>query len=291
MAETAVAAPTAPAGAPLLPLFYRALQPLNSQIHADWRLHEGDAGFANETPFVPVVVGELASASYSYPIVFAADSAQPVAVLGLERRNLFIEGRRWAQDAYVPAYVRRYPFAFVATVNPDGFALAIDSGSERVAQIGTTGAALFEDGQPSELTKQALAFCDAFQADAAATKAFTDALQAQGLLIERRADATLPDGRKLGLEGFQIVDADAFSKLADDVVLDWHRKGWLALVHFHLASLERFNSLLNRQALFAATDDPVTQTSPADASADETALPNSQDAAPAEPTAPTKKKA
>lgn len=216
---------------------------------------------------MPIVAGELVAAARDYPVVFAADSAQPVAVLGLERRNLFVEDGHWAQDAYVPAYVRRYPFAFVATANPDGFALAIDSGSERVAKSGTTGAALFEDGQPSELTRQALAFCDAFQSDAAATNAFTDALKTQGLLIDRRADATLPDGRKLGLDGFQIVEAEAFGKLADDVVLDWHRKGWLALVHFHLASLDRFSALLNRQALVTAAEEPVIQASPAGASA------------------------
>ena len=106
---------------------------------------------------------------------------------------------------------------------------------------------MFEDGKPSALTTQALAFCDAFQAETATTRAFAEALTAHDLLIDRRADATLPDGRKLGLEGFQIVDAEKFGTLADDVVLDWHRRGWLALVHFHLASLERFSDLLARQ--------------------------------------------
>ncbi|MFC4253991.1 peptidase [Altererythrobacter xixiisoli] len=265
MADTP--ASTAPAGAPLQPLFYQALQPLNSQLHADWRLADGDAGFAETTPFVPLVVGELAAAARSYPIVFAADSAQPVAVLGLERRNLFVQGGRWLPDAYVPAYVRRYPFAFVATINPDGFALAIDSGSDRVLQNGSDGTPLFVEGKPSELTSQALAFCDAFQAEAAATAAFLDALKAQNLLIDRRADATLPDGRKLGLDGFQVVDAEKFANLADDVVLDWHRRGWLALVHFHLASLERFGLLLSRQAGLADPATPVTPMSSDAASA------------------------
>ena len=247
--DAADTAPAPPVEAPPLPLFYRALQPLNAALHADWRLKNGDIAFAAETPFVPVVAGELAAAATRYPIVFASDSAQPVAVLGLERSNWFVADGRWAPDCYVPAYVRRYPFAFIATANPGGFALAIDSAADRVAQHGSEGVALFaDDRQPSELTREALAFCDAFQIDAAATRAFTDALKAQKLLIDRRADATLPDGRTLGLEGFQVVDAEAFGALADEVVLDWHRKGWLALVHFHLASLARFNALLDRQA-------------------------------------------
>lgn len=239
-----------PASAPTrgLPLFYREPIALSSQVHAGWRLKDGDAAFAAEVPYVPIVVGEFVAAASDYPIVFAAGDTQPIAVLGLECRNLFVEDGRWIEAAYVPAYVRRYPFGFIATSDPDGFALGIDSAAERLAHDGDEGRALFEDGQPSELTKQALAFCDAFQAEATATRAFAEALKGQGLLIDRRADATLPDGRKLGLEGFQIVDAEKFSALADDVVLDWHRRGWLALVHFHLASLERFSDLLARQS-------------------------------------------
>lgn len=235
-----------------LPLFYRKPQPLNSSVHSAWRLKQGDASFAAEAPYVPIVVGELAAAARDYPIVFAAGDAQPIAVLGLERRNLFVEDGRWTQGAYAPAYVRRYPFGFIATVNPDGFALAIDAASDRVVQSGDEGAALFEDGKPSELTKQALAFCDAFQAEARATRAFAEALKTQDLLIDRRADATLPDGRKLGLEGFQVVDVEKFSKLPDEVVLEWHNNGYLASIYFHLASLERFSNLLNRQALAPA---------------------------------------
>ena len=245
------------ANAPRLPLFYRALAPLHSERHADWRLQEGDASFAAETPYVPIIVGELAQAARTYPIVFAAGDAQPIAVLGLERRNLFLDDGRWIPDAYVPAYVRRYPFGFLATLEAGkeeatGFALAIDTGSDRVLQSGGQGTALFENGEPSALTRQALEFCNAFQAEARATMAFAKALQDQELLVERRADATLPDGRKLGLDGFQVVDAAKFSQLPDDVVLDWHNNGYLPWVYFHLASLDRFQTLLNRQAVSIA---------------------------------------
>lgn len=266
---------------PLLPLFYKSVQPLHGGAHARCRLKDGDAGFAAETPFVPIVAGELVAAARDYPVVFAADSAQPLAILGLERRNLFVEEGRWSADAYVPAYVRRYPFAFVATVNPDGFALAIDAGSERVVQTGEEGndegVALFDNGEPSALTKQALEFCAAFGREVELTALFTTALKEKDLLIDRRADATLPDGRKLGLDGFQIVDAEKFAALDDETILAWQRQGILALVHHHLASLDRFRALLDRQALTpASAHGAVTQSSPADASG--TAKPNAPDA-------------
>lgn len=251
-----VAAASPPSFAP--PLFYREPQPLTAARHAAWRLTDGDHAFAAETAFSPIVVAELAAAARSYPIVFSGgEAAQPVAVLGLEQRNLFVTGGRWAQDAYVPAYVRRYPFGFIATVNPAGFALAIDAASDRVVQSGEAGTALFEADGPSTLTREAMAFCNTFQAEADATAAFAAALRAQDLLIDRRADATLPDGRKLGLDGFQVVDTERFSNLDDAVVLDWHRRGWLALVHFHLASLERFGALLALQG--AAKTKPATK--------------------------------
>lgn len=251
MADNATAA--ANVEAPLLPLFYKALQPLHSTVHSDWRLKAGDAAFAADTPFVPIVASEIASAARSYPVVFAGDTAQPVVVLALEATNLFVDNGKWAADHYVPAYVRRYPFTFVMTEEPKGFVLSIDSGSDRIVQDGSDGVALFEDGKPSDLTRQALEFCTAFGREAELTKLFTDALRDKELLIDRRADATLPDGRKLGLNNFMIVDAEKFAKLDDETILAWHRQGLLALVHYHLASLDRFRALVDRQALRIVT--------------------------------------
>jgi hypothetical protein len=231
-----------------VPLFYTAPEPLSAAAHGTWRLGDGDFTFAAETPFVPVVVGEIVQAMHAYPIVFSAGDAHPIAIMGVERENLFVTEGSWAADAYVPAYVRRYPFGFIPTINPEGFVLAIDAGAGRVRKDGDEGIALFEDTEPSELTRQALAFCDAFQGQAATTRGFADALVAAELLVDRRADVQLPDGRTLGLEGFQIVDADKVAELPDDIVVAWHRNGWLALVHYHLASLDRFPSLLARRA-------------------------------------------
>lgn len=253
-----------PAEAPMLPLFYKSPQTLHVERHANWRLKSGDAAFTAGTPFVPIVASEIAAAARSYPVVFASGTAQPIAVLALEEgSNLFVEDGRWLPDHHIPAYVRRYPFTFIATEEPKGFSLAIDAGSDRVAQGGEEGTALFEDGKPSKLTAQALEFCAAFTRDAEVTRLFTDALTEKELLIDSRVDATLPNGRALGLNGLQIVDAKKFAALDDETVVAWHRQGLLALVQHHLASLDRFRALVDRQALRA-----VTGASPSDASDD-----------------------
>lgn len=252
---------TSDGNTPNLPLFYRHPQPLSSSVHGEWRLQGGDASFAADTPYVPIVVGELIAAARCYPIVFAAGDAQPVAVLGLQRRNLFVKDGRWEADGYVPAYVRRYPFGFIANGKPDEFVLAIDAGSKRVVKSADEGRPFFEDGKPTELARQALAFCDAFQSDAKATRVFAEALKEQDLLIDQRVDATLPDGHKLGLEGFQIVDREKFAKLPDEVLPAWHRNGYLAWVQFHLASLDRFSGLLNRQSSIGTAEPQLPETS------------------------------
>lgn len=230
-----------------LPLFYRDPRPLSSVDHAAWRLVEGDAAFAAATAFAPLVIGEFAPVARHYPIVFVAEDASPVMVLGLEEANLFVDDGGWAPDTYVPAYVRRYPFGFMPA-GEDRFALAIDIASERVVREGEAGMPLFEGAEPSAQTRQALAFCEAYHGEAAMTRAFSAALREQKLLEPKRADATLPGGRRLGLDGFEVVDPARFAALPDAVVVDWHRRGWLGLVQHHLTSLARFEDLLARQS-------------------------------------------
>lgn len=243
--ESESPAPNGGAEANPWPLFYREPRVLSSIEHAGWRVRPTGAGFAAASNSVPVVIGEFAAASRNYPLVFAGPEHTPLAVLGVEAgRNRFVNDGAWVENAYVPAYVRRYPFVFVQTGEPDGYVLAIDAGADAVIRSGDEGNPLFEDGQPSELTRQALQFCDTFTREDQATRLFAAALAEQGLLIERSANIAFADGRRSSVDGFHVVDAERFAALPDAVIVDWHRKGWLALVHFHLASLGRFNDLL-----------------------------------------------
>lgn len=240
--------PQIPGQTPAQPLFYHAPEPLTAVQHGDWRLRPGDFAFAAEAPSVPILAGELPIAMRDYPIVFTQGTVTPVAVLGLDRANLFVTDGAWASDAYIPAYLRRYPFAYFRLDDPERHILGIDAGSHRVLREGTEGELLFEDGKPSALTARMLEFCDAFHGDAAQTDEFCAALVAKELLIDRRADATLPDGRTFGVDGFSVVDSAKFARLDAATIVEWHAKGWLALVSFHLASLARFSELLARHS-------------------------------------------
>lgn len=239
----------ADAPAATLPLFYRKPAVLHSEAHADWRLADGDMAFAARTAYVPIVVGEIAEASRSYPVVFAGDGMLPVVILGFsEGENLFVDQHAWDSEHYVPAYVRRYPFGFVSIPDSGRFALVLDTASERLVREPGQGAPLFEGNAPSQLTRQALQFCEAYQAEFEGTQAFVAALQDQHLLVDKRVDAALADGKRYALDGFRVIDAERLRDLDPELIVDWHRKGWLALVNLHLASLGRLTSLLARQA-------------------------------------------
>lgn len=247
MSVDAVVGTQAPATS-ALPLFYRAPVVLHARVHAGWRLKEGDLGFAAHTPYVPLVVGEIGEASRSYPVLFARDASVPVALLSLSQEtNLFVDNGQWEGGHYVPAYVRRYPFGFVPVQGTDRLALALDTASERLVRGGGQGWPLFEGDGPSELTRQALQLCEVYKSEFDTTTAFVDALVAHDLLVERRAGATLADGRQYAVDGFRVVDPERFMTLDEATVLQWHRNGWLALVNLHLVSLGRLGELMERQ--------------------------------------------
>lgn len=224
------------------PQFYGRPELLHAEHHGTWRIQPGDVAFAAQANSVPVMAGEFAAAARHYPLVFAGAERVPVAVVGLGRGNGFVEEGVWTQGAYVPAYVRRYPFVFAEVEG--GFALAVDADAPMLSKDGETGEPLFVDGAPSPVTRQALQFCDAFTRENAATRELVRLLVEQNLLVERTANITLPQGERSSLGGFAVVDPEAFATLSESVIVEWHRKGWLALVHAHLGSLARFADLL-----------------------------------------------
>ncbi|MGH6696565.1 SapC family protein [Sphingopyxis sp.] len=68
------------------------------------------------------------------------------------------------------------------------------------------------------------------------------------------------DRQALMLSGFKVIDRAKFEALSDAIILDWHRKGWLALIHFHFLSLDRFADLLAHAEKDTAPADAAAET-------------------------------
>lgn len=242
----------APAGTPAkrqaLPLFFRQIEVLSPQRHADLAVKaQGTYAFAAKANSVPVNALEFGLVSHNYPIVFSNDERSlPVAVLGLQAgENLYVdEAGRWERGQYVPAYVRRYPFIALAPQNSTEYALCVDVASELLEPGGARR--LFESGQPSELTKKALEFCQTYQTQQEATRQFVEAVAKHKLLVPRAAKVTLHSGTQRALSGFRIIDEHKFNALGDNIFLDWRRRGWIGLVYAHLASQACWPALVER---------------------------------------------
>ena len=219
---------------------------LDAKRHAAAGLADpSDVGFARATNVIPLSGPEMVHAQAHYPLVFGTGAKPPVlAVVGFKGDcNLFIGvDERWRRGAYVPAYVRRYPFIFMSMANEQRLILCVDEGAPQFSP--TRGIhKLFDGDKPSVSTEQALKFCAAFQADIDASQEFTAELVERNLLVENRAQAKLDDGRQFELVGFQVMPEERFNLLPDQVILNWRKRGWLALAYAHLMSQHRWGDL------------------------------------------------
>lgn len=232
------------------PLFYRNPEPLDKARHKGLGVAEkGNFAFARSTNVALLTLMEFALASRTYPIVFAAgDEPMPVAVLGLRNQdNLFVSDGTWVESTYIPAYIRRYPFAFLESPDKKTLTLCVDVDSDAV--VSTSATKFFEEnGDPSAFTRAALEFCRSFQAQYNQTREFGALLKRHDLLVTRQADITMPTGDKTAVRDFLVVDETRLNELGGDVFLEFRKLGLLPPIYFHLMSLANFRDLAERGA-------------------------------------------
>ena len=229
-----------------MPMFYASPRPLDRVKDGKMKLNRPtDFSFASKTNAIPLLVDEFPMAAAYYPIVFA-DGPLPVpaAVVGLKNdTNLFVgEDDAWVSGAYLPAYVRRYPFILMDDPDNKQFVLCIDEASNLLKEEGEFS--LFNGDEPSDFTKSAMEFCAALRQQGDATDAFVKALKEYDLLMPNNAEIEGHDGSRLQLSGFLIIDPKKFDALPDSVILQWRKKGWLGLVYAQLLSSHRWQNLV-----------------------------------------------
>ena len=229
-----------------LPLFYQKPMPLDAKKHGALSLKKNFGfDFTKEVNAVPINMIEMPQICHYYPIAFSPDeNATPVAILGLrDNENLFLGANgNWDETAYIPAYIRRYPFIFSEIPDSDQLTLCIDNVPE-VVEEGDKQPFFDSEGAPSELSKNALDFCKSYHAAAQQTLDFSKALVDSGILIEREAQINVAGNRRINFSGFRIVDESKLADLNDDTFLDWREKGWLPILYAHLFSGSQWTRL------------------------------------------------
>lgn len=240
------------------PPMYGELLPLDREAHKNLKLDTAQPVVKRvaDQNSVFLAAVEFGDACKEYPIVFVragepgADGKQavaPLAVLGLRPgSNLFVEGDKWTGN-YVPAYVRRYPFA-MARLDGNANNLAVCYDSKWAGFNDATGEALFKDGQPTEFLMNAKTFLENFEQEAERTRLICNLLVDMELLQDMRFEATMPSGEKIDVEGFLALDEKKYSELPDAKVLELHRNGLIAMIEMHRLSMSNMNRLASKYA-------------------------------------------
>jgi hypothetical protein len=255
---------------PNLPLFYKNLQPLSSNLHAKYHARTSDVApyFANAHA-IPLTVDEFIHAQRHMPIVFSTgETAVPLALTGLnEGVNVFVDDEGKAhQPFYVPAYVRRYPYV-LARLRPDAqeLSLCFDPTSDLVGEF-DEGDALFEDEKPTEQLNAILKFCEDFEVAGQRTAAFVKELQDMDLLIDGEVAIQPGDSAQPFIyRGFRMVDEAKFRDLHGDQLRKINQNGILPLVVAHLFSLSLMRDIFGRQMAMGKVPTPSSEPLPENA--------------------------
>ncbi|EQB02205.1 SapC family protein [Sphingobium baderi] len=230
-----------------LPLYHDP-RAVHSVTHRDVAVHVGpsDFSFARKAPMVQIAVDEFERAALDYPIVFFGEDHQPYVVTGLDaERNLFVAEGDYRPDAYVPAYLRRYPFVFARDDDSDALILCLDHGSNRVAKVGDEGAvALFDGDEPTVLTRQALEFCEHYEAAQARTRTLVRLLLELELFEAKQARYTPPGEATANLLlEYRTIDRARLDALAQDDFLRLRETGALPSIFAQIASQANWDIL------------------------------------------------
>lgn len=248
-----------------LPLFYKELQPLSSNLHQDWKARRVEnAPFFATAHAIPLTIEEFGMAQRHYPIVFSVGpNPIPLALMGLnEGTNVFVDEQGvLTSNVYVPAYVRRYPF-MLARLRPEteDLSLCFDPTSNVVGAF-EDGEPLFDGAEPSESIKTVLGFCEQFEQAGQKTAAFVNELNQHGLLIDGEVTIQPDDASQPFIyRGFQMVSEDKLRELRGDVLRKMVQSGLLPLVYAHLFSLPLIREVFAAQmAQGKVPTPPVTE--------------------------------
>ena len=159
-------------------------------------------------------------------------------------------------EAYIPAYVRRYPFVFANDEVQKRLILCIDRAAPFLADGGDTP--LFVDGQPSDYTKQAMESCNNFEQERQRTESFVKLLTDLDLFEVREANFTPrnPDGTPGApqkLAEYFAISEEKLKALPAEKLAELRDNGALGQIYAHLVSLLGWDRLIAMAFQRAAT--------------------------------------
>ena len=234
-------------------LLYVAPEPLSKEAHGKLGLEPTDSpyGFAKAATACPLQVSEFGVAAGAFPIIFAGEARQPLAVMALrENENLFIDEKgAWELGVYVPSFVRRYPFVLANDEAQQRLVVCIDVKAPFLKEGGQVP--LFENGEASAYTENALKFCQEFETERQRTESFVKLLNDLDILEVKQTHYAPPNedgtpGDPIVVSEYFAVSEEKLGALPAAKLKELQDNGALPQIYAHLISLAAWDKLLAR---------------------------------------------
>lgn len=227
---------------------FEKLVPVNKDRHATKKVKQiSGFKFAAQFHIASVMTHEFVRASAIYPVVFLEDKEKdefrPVALMGLDGgENLFVDGAGKWQASYIPAIIRRYPFALASTDQEGQFTVCIDEASALVNE--EEGAPLFnEQGEPAEALENVKRYLGELQQMDAFTKAFCKYLAEHNMFTPLNMRVRQADQVK-NITGCYVVNEERLNNISDERFLELRKTRYLPALYAHLGSLAQIERLI-----------------------------------------------
>lgn len=233
-------------------MFYSNPQPLNKDKHAKFGVKpvEKPFEFMAKNHFMPITAPEFGSAAASFPIIFAGEERTPLAVMGIRSgENLFVNDGEFAQDFYMPAFARRYPFVLAGDKTNDRYVVCVDEDATCVTDKKPTQI-FFDGAEASAFTQEAFQFLQNFERDRQATDLMITRFKELDLFEQKEmnfqgqnADGSPAERQKIA--DYFAVTEDRLKGLDTKVLKEFTDNGYLAVAHAHMISLGNWQRLVN----------------------------------------------
>jgi hypothetical protein len=226
---------------------FERVVPVNKERHAGKKVRPStDFKFASKFHVAYVTVHEFARAAAIYPLVFLEDKDndhfRPVALMGLDAgENLFVDSQGQWSGSYIPAIIRRYPFALTKAAEADRFIVCVDEASDLLSD--TEGMPLFdEQGNATQVIENVKRYLGELQQMDAMTHDFSRFLVHNNLLtpLSMRVNAA---NQVRNITGCYVINEERLNGFSDAKFAEIRQKGYLPAIYAHLISLSQIERL------------------------------------------------
>lgn len=197
---------------------------------------------------LPITAPEFAQGATTFPVFVVKDNDnnryRSVAMIGLEAgENLLLTKENTWAGIYAPQTIGMVPFALGLDPEKERTLTAcVDVESEFIGE--DKDLALFnDDGEPSDLFKSVEDSLGRLYNNEVMTEKFLAELVENELLEEIELHVALATGETKKIVGLHTINEKKLQELADDKVLDFHKRGLFIPMHAMLGSVGQVHRL------------------------------------------------